>query len=154
MKEKDINSVIRKSFAEQGDYAFKIPDSGSYVEGYVTHTKLPYDGFAYYNGKFVVWESKYLSKPMSLNLQRLEDHQIEALLKTKHCLNESIALFLVGIKWSSRETRVYAFKDVDMINTRRNNKNNILKKEWESLTNYVTISKGKIDVEKIVQIAL
>lgn len=154
MKEKDINSIIRKSFAHQGDYAFKIPDSGSYTDGFVTHTKLPYDGYAYYNGKFIAWESKFLSKPMSLNLQRLEDHQVDALLKTKHCLNESLALFLVGIKWSSRETRIYAFKDIDMINERRNNKDNILKKEWEQLTNYVTVSKGLIDVDRIVQNAL
>ena len=149
--EKDLNGLIRKSFAEQGDFAFKIQDSGQYFDGVVSHQKNPYDGFAYYKGKFIAWESKWLPKPMSLNLQRLEDHQLEALQKTRKTLTSAVALFLVGIKWSTRETRVYAFTDLDEIEWRRNNKENILKKEWEKLTNYVKVSKGQVNIEELLE---
>lgn len=149
MQEKDINGIIRKSFAEQGDFAFKIQDSGQYFDGVVSHQKNPYDGFAYYKGRFIAWESKFLPKPMSLNLQRLEAHQLDALQKTRKYLNSSVALFLVGIKWSTRETRVYYFTDLDNIEKRRNNKDNILKKEWEQLTNYIKVSKGQIDLSEL-----
>lgn len=151
MLEKELNGIIRKSFAEQGDFAFKIQDSGQYFDGIVSHQKNPYDGFAYYKGKFIAWESKWLPKPMSLNLRRLEDHQIEALQKTRKALNSSIAFFLVGIKWSTRETRVYVFTDLDYIERRRTNKENILKKEWESLTNYVKVKKGQVDIEELIE---
>lgn len=151
MLEKDLNGIIRKSFAEQGNFAFKIQDSGQYFDGVVSHQKNPYDGFAYYKGKFIAWESKWLPKPMSLNLRRLEDHQLEALQKTRKTLNSSIALFLVGIKWSTRETRVYVFTDLDYIERRRANKENILKKEWESLTNYVKVKKGQVDIEELIE---
>lgn len=150
MQEKELNGIIRKSFAEQGDFAFKIQDSGQYFDGVVSHQKNPYDGFAYYKGKFVAWESKFLSKPMALNLQRLEDHQLDALQKTRKYLDSSIALFLVGIKWSTRETRVYFFTDLDEIERRRVHKENILKKEWNLFTNYVKVSKGQIDLSKII----
>lgn len=151
MQEKDLNSIIRKSFAEQGDFAFKIQDSGQYFDGIVSHQKNPYDGYAYYKGKFVAWESKFLPKPMSLNLQRLEDHQLDALQKTRKYLDSSVALFLVGIKWSTRETRVYYFTDLDYIEERRTNRDNILKKEWEQLTNYVKVSKGLIDLSIVIE---
>lgn len=150
MQEKDLNGIIRKSFAEQGDFAFKIQDSGQYFDGVVSHQRNPYDGFAYYKGKFIAWESKFLPKPMVLNLQRLEDHQLVALQKTRKYLDSSIALFIVGIKWSTRETRVYVFTDLDEIEKRRTNKENILKKEWGLLTNYVKVSKGQIDLNKLL----
>ena len=150
MQEKDLNGIIRKSFAEQGDFAFKIQDSGQYFDGVVSHQKNPYDGFAYYKGKFIAWESKFLPKPMALNLQRLEYHQLDALQKTRKYLNSSVALFLVGIRWSARETRVYYFTDLDYIEKRRINKENILKKEWENLTNYVKVYKGQIDLNEVI----
>lgn len=150
MLEKDLNSIIRKSFAEQGSYAFKIQDSGQYINGTVTHQKNPYDGFAYYDRHFVAWESKFLPKPMSLNLQRLEDHQLEALLNTRDNLDCSYALFLVGVKWTARETRVYAFSDLDEIAKRRETHDNILKKEFEALDNYVVVKKGVVDVAEML----
>lgn len=154
MKEKDLNAIIRKSFAEQGDFAFKIPDSGQYMNSRVTHTALPADGIAFYKGKFVMWESKWLSSPSSLDLQRLQDHQLESLKLTRDKLDSSLALFIVGIKWGARETRVYCFKDLDLIEERRINKNNIKKKEFETLTNYVTVYKGLVDVEEMIRKAL
>lgn len=150
MVEKDLNAIIRKSFAEQGDYSFKIQDSGFYQNGKVSHQKNPADGFAFYKGDFVAWESKWLSKPSSLNLQRLQDHQLDFLKKTKDCLNSSKALFLVGIKWTSRETRVYAFLNIDEIERRRNNKENFSKKDFEQMTNYVLVKKGIINIEELL----
>lgn len=149
MLEKDINGIIRKSFSEQGDYSFKIPDSGSYIDGFVTHGKSPFDGFAFYKGRFIAFESKYLSSPSAFNLQRIEDHQIDALKKTKQCLDNGIALITLGVKWSPRETRIYAFSNIEEIEERRNNKNNILKKELEKLDNYVIVKKGIINIEEL-----
>lgn len=149
MLEKDLNGIIRKSFAEQGDFAFKIQDSGQYFNGKVSHTKNPADGIAFYKGYFVAWESKWLPKPSSLNLQRLQDHQLDFLKKTKNCLKSSKALFLVGIKWTSRETRVYIFEDIDELERRRNSKENILKKEFETMENYVSVKKGIINIEEL-----
>ena len=151
MQEKELNGIIRRSFEEQGDYAYKISDSGQYINGAVTHQKNPYDGFAFYKGKFVGWESKWLPKPQALDLQRLQDHQLEALKKTRDCLDCSYALFLVGIKWAARETRVYIFTDLDDIERRRTNRKNFLKKDFEKMDNYVLVKKGVVNIEELLK---
>lgn len=151
MLEKDLNTIIRKSFSNQGDFAFKIQDSGQYIEGKVTHQQNPYDGYAYYKGYFIAWEGKFLSKPQSFNLKDIREHQILNLKLTRDTLKHSIALLLLGVRWSPKQTRVYIFTDLDTIEERREEKRNILKKELETLDNYVLVKKGEIDIEELLK---
>lgn len=147
MLERDLNGIIRKSLEEQGGFAHKISDAGQ-----VTHSKLPFDGFGYYKGHFVAWESKWLSAPRSLDLQRLQDHQLDALKKTRDLLENAYALFLIGIDYGVRNKRVYYYinNDLSFIEIRRNQKQNILKKEFDTLQNFVKIENGRIDFKKLL----
>ena len=147
MLENELNTIVKHSLEHQGGYAYKIPDTFS-AEG--NRSKAPFDGFAFYKGHFISWESKWLPKPMSLNLNRLQDHQLKGLKDTKAFVKDSYALFLVGVNYGNGKKRVYYFTDLDDIETRRKEKRNILKKEFDTLSNYIIIKKGEIDFSEIL----
>ena len=141
MKESIINHNIGKSL----DWYHKIADGAM--------QKLPFDGFGLYQGKSIYWEAKYLPKPKSFNFHRLEDHQISNLLKIE-ILDQSrknfVPLLLIAVNFGRADVRVFYYKNMQEIHERKLAKKNILKKEFESATNYVTIKKGLIDFDKII----
>jgi len=149
MLEKDFNSLVTRSLNNQGGFGFKIPDERSTITGF--HSKNPYDIFGLFNKHFVCWESKYLTKPQSFNLQRLEEHQINNLIKALEICPNSYCIFAIGIDFGRSDKRVYIWKNEDLykIRERKENKLNILKKEFEQRTNFVKIKKGEVDMEEV-----
>lgn len=148
MKENDLNSIISRSLNKKG-CGFKIPDT--FASGSFNHPKLLYDGIGFYNHKFVCWESKYLNEPKSFPFTRLEDHQIKALLDFYEN-TDCYSLFLIGVNFGRGDNRVFYWMNDDLykINERKNNKDNIYKKEFLSLDNYIKIKKGVIDFDEIL----
>ena len=140
MKESILNRQIKNS----ASWGFKIPDGAM--------TKLCFDGFGVYKGKAIYWEAKYLPKPKSFNFNRLEAHQIKALLDIEklNMENNFAPLLLIGVNYGHAQVRVYYYKDMAEIDKRKRNKNNILKKEFDISTNYVVVKKGLIDFDEIL----
>lgn len=150
MLESDFNSIVTKSFNSQGGYGFKIPDERSTITGF--HSKNPYDVYGIYNGKFWSWESKWMNKPQSFNFNRLEDHQIDNLIKSYELMRgNGVSVFAIGVDYGRADKRVFIWKNEDLykIKERKELGKNILKKELDSLKNYVKISKGLINIEDI-----
>lgn len=143
MNEARINTMIGNSL----DWSHKISDGG-------THGKLPFDIFGVYKGRPIYIETKYLPTPKSFNFHRLEDHQIKSLFDIQKLDEDEgtlISLFLVAVNFGRGDIRVFYFTDMHEINQRKQEKKNILKKEFESRTNYVTIKKGLIDFDRILE---
>jgi len=139
MDEKVINRVIGKSM----DWYHKISDAGM--------GQKPFDSFGVYKGKAIYTEAKYLPKPKSFNFNRLEDHQIENLLEIENQkTNNIIPLLLIAVNFGRADVRVFYYKDMHEIFKRKTEKRNILKKEFESSKNFVTIKKSLINLEDIL----
>lgn len=143
MLEKDFNTIVGHSL----DYGYKIADTFSSVG---TRSKSPFDGFGIHDGKIIVWESKWLKEPKSFRFDRLEDHQIENLLKFSKVEN-CTALFLIGVDFGRGDKRVFYWKDMDYINSRKSNNLSLLKKEFLELQNFVKIEKNHIDFTRILE---
>lgn len=153
MLESDFNSIVTKSFNSQGGYGFKIPDERSTITGF--HSKNPYDVYGLYGGKFWAWESKWMNKPQSFNFNRLEEHQIDNLIKAYELMKgNGISVFAIGIDYGRADKRVFIWKNEDLykIKERKNQGKNILKKEFDSLENYVRISKNLVNLDEIINI--
>ena len=153
MLESDFNSIVTKSFNSQGGMGFKIPDERSTITGF--HSKNPYDVYGLYGGKFWAWESKWMNKPQSFNFNRLEEHQIDNLIKAYELMKgNGISVFAIGIDYGRADKRVFIWKNEDLyeIKERKNQGNNILKKEFDSLENYIKISKNLINIEDILNL--
>lgn len=151
MLESDFNSIVVRSLKESNGYGYKIPDTFSIYTK--QRSQAPYDLFGYSQGKFICCESKWLPKPQAFNLNRLEDHQIENLIKAYEILRENcISLFLIGVDFGRNDKRVFYWKNKDLyiIQDRKINKNNILKKEFESLHNFLPIKKGLFEISNII----
>lgn len=140
MNETHINRTIGKSL----DWYFKIPDNAFL-------NKLPFDGFGVYKGYSIYWEAKYLNKPSAFNFSRLEDHQIQNLLEiSKQNSEYIIPLLLIAVNFGRSDTRIYYYKDIKEIAKRKQNKESILKKEFESSKNYIKIKKSLINIDEII----
>lgn len=152
MLESDFNSIIVKSLNTQGGYGYKIPDTFSIYSQ--QRNKAPYDIFGYYKGKFICCESKWLPQPKAFPLTRLEEHQIENLIKAYENIENSIALFIIGVDFGKSDKRCYIWKNESLyyIRERKENKKNILKKEFEQLNNCIPIYKGLINFENIINL--
>ncbi len=140
MDEKIINSQVRASL----EFGHKISDE--------SRVKKPMDVFGTYKGKAIYIETKYLSSPKSFNFNRLETHQIASLLKIEkeNILGAFVPLLLIAVNYGRGRVRVYYYKDMAEIDRRKREKNNILKKEFDSSTNYIIIQKGLLDFDKIL----
>lgn len=152
MLESDFNSIVVRSLNQQGGYGYKIPDTFS-VYSHQRNT-APYDIFGYYNGKFVCCESKWLQKPQAFNLNRLEDHQITNLIKAYELMRgNGISLFVIGVDYGKGDKRVYRWKNEELYNIldRKNNKQSILKKEFEQNEDYIKIYKGLLNIEELLK---
>lgn len=155
MLEKDFNNIVTKSL-NANTYGYKIPDT--FVSNSFTRAIAPCDVIGLYKyaniGYPVYIESKSLNKPQAFNFNRLENHQIDFLLKVYNTLGDKgLSLFLICVDFGRNDKRVFYWKNEDLIkiNERKINGDNILKKEFESLTNYITIKKGLIDFSKLFE---
>ena len=143
MLEKDFNTIVSHSL----DFGYKIADTFSSVG---TRSKAPFDGFGIHDGKFIVWESKWLKEPKSFRFDRLEDHQIENLLRFSK-IDNCVPLFLIGVDFGRGDKRVFYWKDMEYIDSRKRSFQSIFKKEFVELTNFTRIKKGKIDFTYILE---
>lgn len=143
MLERDFNTIVSHSL----DFGYKIADTFS-SKG--TRSKAPFDGFGIHNGKLIVWESKWLKEPKSFRFDRLEDHQIENLLRFSEVEN-CVALFLIGVDFGRGDKRVFYWKDMGYISLRKQASQSIYKKEFTNLTNFVRIKKNIIDFNYILE---
>lgn len=152
MLESDFNGILTKSLNESGWFGFKIGDQRSSLTQF--HSKNPYDLFGYYKGKFVCCESKWLKKPSAFNFTRLEDHQIENLIKAYEMLDDCLSIFAIGVDYGRGDKRVFVWKNSDLyhIKERKELKNNIHKKEFDILKNYVKIKKGLVNFDEILEL--
>lgn len=156
MLENAFNTLVTRSLNIPGGYGYKIPDTFSSIG---TRSIAPFDGFGVYTSKEgksypVYFESKSLSEPKAFPLTRLEDHQISSLLKFYNALGDNaLVLFLICVDFGRADKRVFVWKNKDLleINERKKLKKNILKREFESLNNYINIEHNKIDFEKILE---
>lgn len=152
--EAEFNGIVVKSLNQSG-WAYKVPDQVSLVTGY--GAPKPFDIVGIYRnltgeGMPVYIESKFLHRVESFNFSRLENHQLEALLKCQNLLGEkALVLLLICVDFGRAEKRVFFYKDMKEIENRKNNKKSILKKEFESSNNYTTIKKGLINFEDILK---
>ena len=106
--EAEFNTVITKSLT----FGHKISDASNATNFF--KARMPFDGFGVFkdknnNGYPVYFESKYLQQPMAFNFNRLEDHQIEALLKCKRVLPNSLSLFIIGVNFGRADIRAFIF---------------------------------------------
>ncbi len=140
MNEAIINNMIRKSCS----WGYKISDE--------SRVKKPFDIFSVHKGKAIYIETKYLPKPASFNMKRLEDHQISSLLKIEQQDSPHlIPLVLIAVNFGRADIRVFYYKDMAEMSRRKYEKESILKKEFENSTNYVTIKKQLIDIDEVLR---
>lgn len=151
MLERDFNNIISKSLNNQQGFGFKIPDTFTSGQGYV-RSKAPYDGYGIFDAHFICWEAKWLKEPKSFPLTRLEDHQIDNLIKSYELLPSSISIFIIGVDFGRNEKRCFIWKNEDLyrIKERKIKKENILKKEFEQRSNFIKIERGQVDFSSIL----
>lgn len=149
--EAEFNTIVTRSLS----FGHKIGDQRS-TSGY--HIKNPFDGFGIAStelGNFPVYfESKYIRNLSAFNWNRLEDHQIDALLACKHLLPDCLVLFLICVDFGRADKRVFVFRDIDYINSRKQLKQSITKKEFIDRKNFIRIKYSKIDFNEIVKMPL
>ena len=152
-----FNSIVSRSLnLKEESFGYKIADTFS-TSG--TRSLSPFDGFGMYvseSGKVypVYWESKSLNEPKAFPMTRLEDHQINYLIKLYNALGEdALCLFLICVDFGRADKRVFVWKNKDLlyIKERKNQKKNILKKEFETLNNFVRVEHNIIDFQKILE---
>ena len=153
MLESDFNTIVTKSFNSQGGYGFKIPDERSTITGF--HSKNPYDVYGLYKGKFWAWESKWMNKVQSFNFSRLEDHQIDNLIKSYEIMDgNGISIFAIGVDFGRADKRVFIWgnEELYIIRERKLSKKNILGKEFKELDNFVRITKGAVPMDDVLRL--
>ena len=155
--ESAFNSIVSRSLSlKESSFGYKIADTFSSGGA---RSLSPFDGFGVYvsetgKGYPVYWESKSLKEPKSFPLTRLEDHQINYLIKLYNALGEdALCLFLICVDFGRADKRVFVWKNKDLlyIKERKDQKKNILKKEFETLNNFIRVERSTIDFQKILE---
>ena len=144
--EAEFNRVVCRSINKEG-FARKIADTVSYTSK--RHSDLPFDIFGIYGGHPVYIESKFLKEPKAFNLSRLENHQLDALLKCRKLCPDARCYLLIGVVFGRGDIRVFYFDDLDEIKRRKDSHQSILKKEFLSNDRFVSVKKGLIDLSFI-----
>ncbi|MFA5385384.1 MAG: hypothetical protein WC364_12135 [Eubacteriales bacterium] len=140
--ESELCTVFKNSLIVVKELGYKIPDpSGDYAKT----IKRPFDLIGSWEGKLLVVECKYMSTLGSFSLQRVEDHQMEALLQWSRGIPNTQAWIVLGVNVKRGDNRVYVFKDMEEIQRRRDLKENFLKKDLEKMSHF-EIHKGLIDL--------
>ena len=152
-----FNSIVSRSLnLKESSFGYKIADTFSSGG---TRSLSPFDGFGVYvsesgKGYPVYWESKSLSEPKAFPMTRLEDHQINYLIKLYNALGDNaLCLFLICVDFGRADKRVFVWKNKDLlyIKERKDQKKNILKKEFETLNNFVRVEHSIIDFQRILE---
>ena len=141
MDESKICTIIKNSYIQHGNWAYKLSDPTSMFNQTI---ERPFDLIAVIKDTPVYIEAKYMSKMQSFNLNHIQNHQISNLVAIKKLMPESECIIALGIKVSRGDVRIYYFTDIFEINERRLNKHNYLKKELELLP-YYKVNKDLID---------
>ena len=83
-----------------------------------------------------VMELKWMSKPQAFNFSRLEQHQIDNLIRTYEIMGDNArCMFIVGIDYGRTDKRAYVFCNEQLyeIARRKKEKRNLLKKDFNEL---------------------
>lgn len=129
MIERDFQSIVTHTFMVQNGFCYKIPDT-SYDQ------QRPYDCYGFHDGMTYVMELKWLQKPQAFNFARLEQHQIDNLIRTYEIMGDNVrACFIVGVEYSRMDKRAYVFTNDQLydIRKRKEEKRNLLKKDFSNL---------------------
>lgn len=112
MNEKKLNHDVVALFTRIGAFAYKIPDPSAPCV--TSAAKRPFDGFAVFpNNTSLFFESKLIKNHIqAFALNRIEPHQLEALLHIKH--NGGVAAVLLGY-WVSRKDYWFMLFDPSLI---------------------------------------
>lgn len=143
--------MVKNSIVASGGFAHKISDVGQ-----MQHGVLPFDLFGCAGNKMIVCESKFNKECVSLNLGRLEKHQIDSLIQVYESFEDKdriCALFMVGVVFGHADIRVFWWKNEELYNIRdrKKLKENILKKEFVQIPRYLKIKKNLIDFKQILE---
>ena len=142
--EQELCTIIKNSVVSYGGVCWKIPDpTGAFAQT----VPRPHDLFGAIDNKPLYIEAKFMKGLSSFSLQAIADHQIQSLLELKKQLPEAECWIVLGVK-IPRANRVYVFKDIEIINSRRNLKMNFLKKELESIP-YMLVKKDLVDLHQL-----
>lgn len=135
MREKEFTTRIHKIFKEQGAWIWKIRDDGF---------QNPFDAVGCYKGLPLALEYKYLPSPKAFPLTRLEDHQMQNL--KEHWLCGGWSALVIGVCYGRNDVRVfvYANEQLPMIEQRKKDRQNILRKEFDS-SSYMKLSEINLD---------
>lgn len=118
MNEKDLNRIIVRSFNSLNEIsiAHKISDEAMQ---YTSTAKKPFDYFGACGSYLIYGESKFQRGYQSFNFNRLQDHQIKALLrfrKAASAIDNSKIFSVVSLGiWESRKYFHVYFFDIDLI---------------------------------------
>lgn len=144
MNEGEACTIIKNSFLAQNNFCYKIPDPS---HSFSSTIKRPFDLMGSFLQKPIVIEVKYQKGLYSFDLQRIEDHQIEALIYYKKQIPDAFSLVMLYVYVKRNDHRVFIFNILDIIE-RRKNKQNYLKKELETLPYFSVKTK---DDKKLIQ---
>ena len=128
MLEKDFQSILTHTFTSQEGWCYKIEDAG--------FSPKPYDCYGFHDGMAYVMELKWMNKPQAFNFSRLEQHQIDNLLRTYEIMGDNArCMFIIGINYSRLDKRVFIFcnEQLKEIARRKKEKRNLLKKDFDNL---------------------
>lgn len=138
--ERDLNKILTSSL----DVGYKIQDVGDGVGN-----KRPFDLFGTFNDRPVYVEGKFKPVPEAFNWSRLEDHQIDYLLKFD--IPNAIACVIIGVVFKRGDIRCFVYCTEEAAYRKKNNIS-VTKKEFMNDENYVKVEKGKVDYNKIVEL--
>lgn len=148
--ESEFNTMMKNSIIEAGGFAHKISDVGQ-----IQHGVLPFDLFGCCDNRMIVCESKFMSNLQAFNFHHLEDHQMDNLIKVYETFKDSdrvCSMFAIGVVFGRGDIRVFWWANESLYNIRERKlkNNNIYKKEFEKLDNYLSVRKGLIDFKEIL----
>lgn len=142
MKEADLNRIIANSL----DWGYKIPDPPQSVA--TVASQRPFDGFGTWQSIPVYWEGKFSKRVKSFDLSRIADHQAAALEALYSTLSTAHIWVVYGVYVGRADFRIWIF-DWSVLRDRRQNRENVLKKELEQYP-YHAVKKQRIDITSVI----
>jgi len=160
--EQIINTMVKKSFALDGGFGFKISDPPKSAAMNVQ--KNPFDGFGVINTTLIkdetykkftsnfipfYWEAKFMKEVSAFALKRIEIHQAYYLNNTLK-LPETFSIVPLGIYAKRGEVRIYLF-EWEALSQLYENGFSIHKKFLEKLPfNKVVLKEGLFSIDHII----
>ena len=135
MREKEFTTRLHKIFKDNGAWIWKIRD-----DGFLNC----FDAVGCYKGIPLAFEYKFLPSPKAFPFTRLEEHQIQNL--KEHWKAGGWSALVIGVCYGRGDIRVfvYANEQLPMIEQRKKEKKNILKKEFDNST-YMKMKERNLD---------